>query len=58
MRDFREYKLKALVSAIVAAQSEFEKIFFSQRELDGDNVSSSVCLSWHGNIKPSNVFVE
>jgi hypothetical protein len=52
VREFREFKLKALISAILAAQSEFEKICLVHAK------GTEPMTSWHGNIKASNVFVE
>ena len=41
----------------MTAHSEMDKICFARSNL-GDEPKKNVFTSWHGNIKPSNVFVE
>ena len=57
MREYREFKLTALVQAIMEAQAELEKLNYCLSE-EGNGLARKPSQSFHGNIKPSNVFVE
>ena len=53
MREYKDLKLTALISALMEAQAELEK-FNSSLVGEGD----SKPLNFHGNIKMTNIFVE
>ena len=57
MREYREFKLSALIQAIMEAQAELEKLNYCIAE-EGNGMAQKSSLSFHGNIKPSNIFVE
>ena len=57
MREYREFKLSALIQAIMEAQAELEKLNYCITE-EGNGMAQKSSLSFHGNIKPSNIFVE
>ena len=56
MNEFREFKVKALIQAILEAQRELESLF--RKRVKNDTEEAEAIPNLHGNIKASNIFIE
>ena len=56
MREFRDFKLKALIKAILSAHEEMSGLFRKKWVASSDTMFPISNI--HGNLKPSNIFIE
>ena len=56
MREFRDFKLKALIKAILSAHEELTQLFSKRYCAEKDQMEPIPNI--HGNIKASNIFIE
>lgn len=56
MREFRDFKLKALIKAILSAHEELALVFSKRYNAESDQYEPVTNI--HGNIKSSNIFIE
>ena len=56
LQEYREFKIKALIKAILAAEQELSQLFRKSQSLD--NKDPAPVANIHGNIKASNIFIE
>ena len=56
LQEYREFKIKALIKAILAAEQELSQLFRKSQSLD--NKDPVPVANIHGNIKASNIFIE
>ena len=56
MREFRDFKLKALIKAIMSAQEELAQLFAKLQS--AGKAEAEAVPNLHGNIKATNIFIE